>query len=194
MKNILAVLLLAIAGIAFLQFDPLSDKPKVETTEVVKLDFDHESSDKILAADFDASAPVTQEKQSSEVIQVKTISVKANRSDPAASISQIEYAFKKKKSDIQVRAYGSVLKLLADDNKGSRHQRFLVKLSNEQTLLIAHNIDLAPKITSLKQGDRIEFYGEYEWNSKGGVVHWTHKDPKNKHKHGWLKHQGKIYQ
>ncbi|TRX52707.1 DUF3465 domain-containing protein [Thalassomonas sp. M1454] len=193
MKNLLAILLFAIAGIAYLQFDPLSDKPKAEPVEVVNLDFNKDSSDAILAAAFDASAPVEEEKVP-EVVEVKTVSVKANRSEPPASISQIEYAFKKKKSDVQVRAYGSVLKLLSDDNKGSRHQRFLVKLANEQTLLIAHNIDLAPKITALKQGDRIEFYGEYEWNAKGGVVHWTHKDPNNKHKHGWLKHKGKIYQ
>ncbi|MBA5764809.1 DUF3465 domain-containing protein, partial [Vibrio sp. 404] len=27
----------------------------------------------------------------------------------------------------------------------------------------------------------------------GGVIHWTHKDPRNKHAHGWLKHQGRTY-
>ncbi|MDE1266260.1 DUF3465 domain-containing protein, partial [Vibrio aestuarianus] len=37
-------------------------------------------------------------------------------------------------------------------------------------------------------------YGEYEWNKKGGVMHWTHNDPNNKHPHGWLKHNGKTYE
>ncbi|MBL7004112.1 MAG: DUF3465 domain-containing protein [Gammaproteobacteria bacterium] len=69
----------------------------------------------------------------------------------------------------------------------SRHQRFILRLANLQTILIAHNIDLAPRIKKLKVGDIVEFYGEYEWNKKGGVVHWTHKDTKNKHVHGWLK-------
>jgi hypothetical protein len=67
------------------------------------------------------------------------------------------------------------------DNQGSRHQRFILKLNSSQTLLIAYNIDLAPKIKNLKVGDHVNFYGEYEWNSKGGVIHWTH-------------HDGKLYQ
>ncbi|EEZ38985.1 hypothetical protein VDA_000130 [Photobacterium damselae subsp. damselae CIP 102761] len=33
----------------------------------------------------------------------------------------------------------------------------------------------------------MQFYGEYEWNHQGGVIHWTHKDPKQKHPDGWLK-------
>ena len=103
-------------------------------------------------------------------------------------------AFIDKQSDVQVRDTAIVSKLLRDDNKGHRHQRFIVRLKTGQTLLIAHNIDLAPKIHSLKVGDEIEFYGEYEYNARGGVVHWTHHDPKNRHIGGWLKHKGKIYE
>ena len=80
------------------------------------------------------------------------------------------------------------------DNKGSRHQKFILKLSSGQTILIAHNIDLAPRIKTIAQGDTVQFYGEYEYSSKGGVVHWTHRDPNNRHVHGWLKHQGTLYQ
>ncbi|MGZ4955632.1 MAG: DUF3465 domain-containing protein [Methylobacter sp.] len=52
----------------------------------------------------------------------------------------------------------------------------------------------APRINSLREGDSIQFYGEYEWNNKGGVVHWTHRDPNGSHQAGWLQHQGKRYQ
>jgi hypothetical protein len=61
-------------------------------------------------------------------------------------------------------------------------------------LLVAHNIDLAPKIETLKVGDKIGFFGEYEWNNKGGTLHWTHRDPRGRHVSGWLKHAERVYQ
>ena len=102
-------------------------------------------------------------------------------------------AFKNQTSDVQVSGEGVVVKLLADDLKGSQHQRFLLEMPSGQTVLVAHNIDLAPKIDTLKVGDRVEFNGEYEWNDKGGVIHWTHHDPKGRHEWGWLKHAGELY-
>ena len=87
-----------------------------------------------------------------------------------------------------------MIRLLPDDNDGSRHQKFIVRLDSGNTILIAHNIDLAPRIDRLRRGDRIEFYGEYEWNDRGGVVHWTHDDPAGRHEDGWLRHKGKTYQ
>ena len=110
-----------------------------------------------------------------------------------ANDAALKQAFENQQSDLQIRGSGIVIRLLPDDNHGSRHQKFIIKLSNKQTLLVSHNIDLAPRISNLSKGDFVEFYGEYEWNRKGGVIHWTHKDPRNKHAHGWLKHQGRTY-
>ncbi|MDD2887119.1 MAG: DUF3465 domain-containing protein [Aliarcobacter sp.] len=106
---------------------------------------------------------------------------------------QIDNAYQNKQSNVQVQGSGKVLKVLSDDNNGSRHQRFILKLPSNLTVLVAHNIDLSNKIKDLKAGDNVEFYGEYEWNNKGGVLHWTHKDPRGKHKDGWLKHNGIVY-
>ncbi|ABG40474.1 conserved hypothetical protein [Paraglaciecola sp. T6c] len=105
-----------------------------------------------------------------------------------------EQAFASQKSDVQVKSMGTVTRVLRDDNKGSRHQKFILKLVSGQTILIAHNIDLAPRIVGIAKGDTVQFYGEYEWSSKGGVVHWTHHDPQNRHVPGWLKHKGRVYQ
>lgn len=114
---------------------------------------------------------------------------------PRSSVSTpIEALFEHRQSDVQVRGEGVVVRLLSDDNKGSRHQRFILELPSGHTLLIAHNIDLAPRIDTLKKGDRVEFFGEYEWNERGGVIHWTHHDPKGRHVGGWLKHDGRVYQ
>lgn len=112
----------------------------------------------------------------------------------ATDDSALTSAIENRKSDVQVRGTGIVIHNLADDTTGSRHQKFILKLSSGKTLLISHNIDLAPRINSLREGDTVNFYGEYEWNSKGGVVHWTHHDPRGNHEGGWLKHNGATYQ
>lgn len=106
----------------------------------------------------------------------------------------IEQAYRQHRSDLQIEGEGRVIKLLADDNRGSRHQRFVIRLQSGQTLLVAHNIDLAPKIDGLKVGDTVDFSGEYEWSDKGGTLHWTHHDPGGRHVAGWLKHGGRVYQ
>ena len=103
-------------------------------------------------------------------------------------------AIENRASKVQVEGEGAVIKVLADDVEGDRHQRFLLRLRAGQTLLVAHNIDLAPRIEGLRKGDRVEFSGEYAWNEKGGVVHWTHRDPRGRHVGGWLKHAGRTYQ
>ena len=111
-----------------------------------------------------------------------------------AGTRAIAAAYRAQRSDVQVSASGTVKRVLRDDLDGSRQQRFLLRLDNNQTLLIAHNIDLAPRIPNLLAGDRVAFFGEYEWNNQGGVVHWTHHDPAGRHVDGWLKHAGRTYQ
>ncbi|HQZ60358.1 MAG TPA: DUF3465 domain-containing protein [Acinetobacter sp.] len=107
---------------------------------------------------------------------------------------KIMQAYQQQSSNVQVQAQGVVKAILPDDNQGSRHQKMILKLNNGLTILIAHNIDLAPRIDGLRKGEIVEFYGEYEYSQKGGVIHWTHHDPQGKHINGWLKYQGKMYQ
>lgn len=106
---------------------------------------------------------------------------------------KIAELFANRKSDVQVCGAGIVSRLLPDDNEGDRHQRFILKLKSGQTLLMAHNIDIAPRLDGLAVGDRVEFFGEYYYNEKGGGIHWTHHDPvkrRKKHVDGWLKWNG----
>lgn len=97
-------------------------------------------------------------------------------------------------SDEQVMIQGEVIKNLSDDNEGSRDQKFIVELASEQTILVSHNIDLADRIVNLQEGDDVIIHGEYEWNDRGGVIHWTHHDPDGRHIGGWIKHHGDLYE
>lgn len=117
-----------------------------------------------------------------------------SRQSSAVDDGPIERAFATRTSNVQVEGTGTVTRVLSDDLSGSRHQRFIVELASGQTLLISHNIDIAPRIDSLGPGDTVRFYGEYEWNAKGGVIHWTHRDPQRRHAAGWVVHKGRTYQ
>ena len=107
--------------------------------------------------------------------------------------SDIAGLYETQTSGVMVVAIGEITRILADDEKGSRHQRFIMKTQDSVSVLIAHNIDLAPRVP-LSVGDEVSLYGQYEWNHKGGVIHWTHHDPKNNHEEGWVEHQGKRYE
>ena len=122
--------------------------------------------------------------------------VQPSRSDRVAASDEnlIGKAFNTRTSDVQVEGDGVVTRTLPDDLTGGRHQRFIVRLASGQTVLISHNIDLAPRINGLQEGDRVRFNGEYVWNQQGGIVHWTHHDPNGLHVAGWVEHEGRIYQ
>lgn len=117
--------------------------------------------------------------------------------DPQQAVDGVitaEQLYEEQRSDVQLQVAGEVIRLLEDDNEGSRHQRFIIELASGQTLLVSHNIDLAPRIDGIQIGDDVEVYGEYVWNDQGGLMHWTHHDPANQHPHGWIRHEEKIYQ
>ena len=117
-----------------------------------------------------------------------------NQETPLDFVEILQEAYDNKLSDIQVQGEGVVTRLLSDDLEGDRHQRFILRVREKQTVLIAHNIDIAARFPNLNINDTVEFYGEYEWNVEGGVVHWTHHDPDGYHLDGWIKYSGNTYQ
>ncbi len=129
-----------------------------------------------------------------EVPQSAAMSESAQQAVSSTTNDALNDAYQRKLSNVWLEGEGAVKKLLPDDNKGSRHQKFLVGIGNGKTLLFAHNIDLAPRIGDLKVGDTVTFRGEYVYNPKGGVVHWTHRDPRGELQGGWIKHNGRTYE
>ena len=108
--------------------------------------------------------------------------------DPAA----LAFADRARGRMIVVR--GTVTRLLVDDDEGSPHQRFVIRTPSGQTLLVTHNLDLAPRLNGLRVGDAVNVHGEYEWNDQGGLMHWTHDDPDGQHAAGYIDWKGRRYQ
>ncbi len=117
----------------------------------------------------------------------------AGTSPSAPETSSLRTLVETQQSGVMIELEGIVDRVLSDDLKGSRHQRFILKVGDGRTVLVSHNIDLADKVP-LQRRDTVTLYGQYEWNEKGGVVHWTHHDPKGRHADGWIQHEGRRYQ
>jgi hypothetical protein len=105
-----------------------------------------------------------------------------------------QLAFQQRARGRIIKVIGTVERILADDRDGSPHQRFIIRTSGGMSLLIAHNLDLAPRLEALRAGEVVTVFGEYEWNDKGGVMHWTHDDPQGEHTTGYIEWRGRRYQ
>jgi hypothetical protein len=76
------------------------------------------------------------------------------------------------------------------------HEGFLLQLDGDCDLLIRveTNTDITGSVP-LRNGERVTVKGEYEFDPMGGVVHWTHHDPRGHHPDGYVKtDDGKVYQ
>ena len=127
------------------------------------------------------------------VLALLYVSVVLRQVEDVVPEGEIERLFRQQRSGMMVEFASEVSRVLADDREGSRHQRFIVVLESGHTVLVSHNIDLAPRVEALEQGDEITVRGQYEWNERGGVVHWTHHDPDGRRQGGWIRHAGHTY-
>jgi hypothetical protein len=111
----------------------------------------------------------------------------------AADVGRLRDAVARRAGDVWVEVPARVVKALPDDEHPPRHQRFLVRVADLPTILVAHNVDLAPRVPIVVD-DEIEIRGEFEWNDKGGVLHWTHRDPQGRKPGGWIRRRGVAYE
>ena len=80
---------------------------------------------------------------------------------PLSSDDIILQLYEQQDSGTWVSGSGTVTRLLADDTQGDAHQRFLLELANGHSLIIVHNIDIAPRLEGIAVGDTVRFHGEY---------------------------------
>jgi hypothetical protein len=76
----------------------------------------------------------------------------------------------------------------------SAHEGFLMRLSSDCNVVVRveANTDFTGAFT-LRQGETVVVKGEYEYYPKGGVIHWTHRDPRGRHPDGFIQVDGKTY-
>ena len=89
---------------------------------------------------------------------------------------------------------GVVEKVLPDDTTPPRHQRFFLRDDRGRSLFFAHNVDEAPRVPDLREGDELSFRGEWRDNERGGAMHWTHRAGAGRRKGGWLERDGVRYE
>ena len=111
----------------------------------------------------------------------------------AAGAPSLERAIAAHARGAHVEGLARVSKLLPDDTRGVRHQRFLLRTDAGSSVLVAHNLRIAPRVTRLKAGAQVGFSGEYVWDERGGVIHWTHRDPAHRHAEGYIRYDGRVY-
>lgn len=107
--------------------------------------------------------------------------------------AQVIEAQSKHWKKVEVTITAPVRKLLPDDTRGLPHQKFLLNLSNGTTVLIAHDTKMAPHVP-IEPGSIVTIHGEYIWNRKGGLIHWTHHTDTPRHEGGWIDFNGSRYE
>ena len=106
---------------------------------------------------------------------------------------RIAEAFVQRKSNIFVTVKATVLRALPDAEVGGHFQKFLVRLESGHTLMVSHNVDLAPRVPVV-EGAPMRIRGEYDWSDIGGVIHWTHRDPAGERDGGWIEFKRYVYE
>lgn len=117
----------------------------------------------------------------------------AQTEDGLVSQDEILAAQANQERKVELTFSARVNRLLRDDTKGLPHQQFLVELNNGTRVKIAHDIKYAPRVP-IQEGDILTIKGEYIWNRKGGVVHWTHHSDTPRHEGGYIDFGGKRYE
>lgn len=121
--------------------------------------------------------------------------VKSFMGGTASGGDVVQQAYDNKQTNVQVSGTGvvhSIQPFVRDD--GDKVQKFVLHLPTGLKLRVVHDFEASAIISNLKKGDSVEFSGVYTWNSSGGVVTGTHKDPAGLRWPGWIKHRGKTYE
>jgi hypothetical protein len=100
------------------------------------------------------------------------------------------------RSHVEVIADGTVTRVLGvQPGRVSPHEGFLFRLGSGCSVIVRveANADFTGPIP-LAPGQHVLVKGEYEYYPLGGVIHWTHRDPRGRHEGGYITTGGRIYE
>jgi hypothetical protein len=60
------------------------------------------------------------------------------------------------------------------------------------TVRVEDNVDLTGQIP-IRAGDDVEVRGEYIYDPRGGLIHYTHRDPRGRHAGGYVRIGNRMY-
>jgi len=115
----------------------------------------------------------------------------------AGSNAVVYDAWRAGRSHIEVTASGSVARVLGQrQGPSGDHEGFLVHLRGADghglTVRVEDNVDITGPLT-LKDGDDVVVRGEYIYDPRGGLIHYTHHDPRGRHVPGYVRVNGRLY-
>jgi hypothetical protein len=92
----------------------------------------------------------------------------------------------------EVLISGQVTRILPEDDKGLRHEKFIINIG-DTNVMIVHNLNLAAKVP-VQPGDQVAVCGVLLFIGQGQpMVHWTHWDPSHRHEDGFIYYNGQTY-
>ena len=115
----------------------------------------------------------------------------------AAGNAAVYAAWAQQRSGVEVTASGSVAKVLGTRRGPSGyHTGFLLHLRGAEgrglTVRVEDNVDLTGPLP-IRAGDDAEVRGEYIYDPRGGLIHYTHRDPRGRHAGGYVRLNNRMY-
>jgi Protein of unknown function (DUF3465) len=116
----------------------------------------------------------------------------ASNGSAAPDNTAVCHAFTSGTSHVEVTAQGTVVRAFGvQAGRESPHEGFLMRLSSDCTVVVRveANVDFTGTF-ALRPGQTVIVRGEYEYYAMGGVIHWTHHDPRGRHAGGFIQVDG----
>jgi len=105
--------------------------------------------------------------------------------------SEAGRAYLQRQSGLWLTVSSQVMRTLPDEIGTLKHQRFIVRCSSGQTLLIVNDLSIGTR-APVHVGDRVLIRGQYVWNRQGGLLHFTHHSDSGG-AGGWIVLRGRVY-